>query len=134
MRRFFTFLSACILGHQVHADPVSFSKDLAPILLTKCQSCHGPKKAKGKYRVDTFLRAMDKGATDQHGFTPRNLDESEVYYRLITDDKDEPPFSTATADLDAHFGEQFELLRRWTPRSYESREGKELMNEWKMKG
>ena len=53
---------------------------------------------------------------------------------MITDDKDEPPFSTTTAELDAHFGEQFELLRRWTPRSYESREGKELMNEWKMKG
>ena len=53
---------------------------------------------------------------------------------MITDDKDEPPFSTNTAELDAHFGEQFELLRRWTPRSYESREGKELMNEWKMKG
>lgn len=53
---------------------------------------------------------------------------------MITDDKDEPPFSTTTAELDAHFGEQFELLRRWTPRSYESREGKELMNEWKIKG
>ncbi len=45
-----------------------------------------------------------------------------------------PPFSTTTAELDARFGEPFELLRRWTPRSYESREGKELMNEWKMKG
>ena len=53
---------------------------------------------------------------------------------MITDDKDAPPFSTTTAELDAHFGEQFELLRRWTPRSYESREGKELMNEWKIKG
>jgi hypothetical protein len=53
---------------------------------------------------------------------------------MITDDNGEPPFSTTTAELDAHFGEAFELLRRWTTRSYESREGKELMNEWKMKG
>ena len=53
---------------------------------------------------------------------------------MITDDNGEPPFSTTTAELDARFGEPFELLRRWTPRSYESREGKELMNEWKMKG
>ena len=52
---------------------------------------------------------------------------------MITDDNGEPPFSTTTAELDARFGEPFELLRRWTPRSYESREGKELMNEWKMK-
>jgi SAM-dependent methyltransferase len=53
---------------------------------------------------------------------------------MITDDNGEPPFSTTTAELDARFGETFELLRRWVPRSYESREGKELMNEWKMKG
>ena len=109
MRRLFTFISACILGHQVQADPVSFSKDLAPILLTKCQSCHGPKKAKGKYRVDTFSRAMDKGATDQHGFTPRNLDESEVYYRLITDDKDE----RMPLDAEPLSGEQISLFKRW---------------------
>ncbi len=53
---------------------------------------------------------------------------------MITEDNGEPPFSTTTAELDERFGEPFELLRRWTPRSYESREGKELMNEWKMKG
>ena len=109
MRRFFTFLSACILGHQAHADPVSFSKDLAPILLTKCQSCHGPKKAKGKYRVDTFLRAMDKGASEQPGFTPGNLDESEVYYRLITDDKDE----RMPLDAEPLSGAQIALFKRW---------------------
>lgn len=109
MRRFFTFLSACILGHQIHADPVSFSKDLAPILLTKCQSCHGPKKAKGKYRVDTFLRAMEKGASDQPGFTPGNLDESEVYYRLITDDKDE----RMPLDAEPLSREQIALFKRW---------------------
>ncbi len=109
MRLFLNFLLACILGYQVHAVPVSFSKDLAPILLTKCQSCHGPKKAKGKYRVDTFLRAMDKGASDQPGFTPGNLDESEVYYRLITDDKDE----RMPLDAEPLSGEQIALFKRW---------------------
>ena len=49
---------------------------------------------------------------------------------MITEDNGEPPFSTTTAELDERFGEPFELLRRWTPRSYESREGKELINEW----
>ena len=53
---------------------------------------------------------------------------------MITDDNGEPPFSSTTDELDERFGESFELIRRWTPRSYESREGKELMNEWKMKG
>ena len=52
---------------------------------------------------------------------------------MIPDDNGEPPFSTTTAELDARFGEPFELLRCWTPRSYESREGKELMNEWRFR-
>ncbi|MBC8244160.1 MAG: methyltransferase domain-containing protein [Verrucomicrobia bacterium] len=52
---------------------------------------------------------------------------------MITDDNGEPPFSTTTTELDTRLGGSFELLHRWTPRSYESREGKELMNEWKMK-
>ncbi len=109
MRRIFTFFSACILSHQVHAVQVSFSKDLAPILLTKCQSCHGPKKAKGKYRVDTYLRAIAKGASDNPGFTPRNLDESEVYYRLTTDDKDE----RMPSEGDPLSSKQIALFKRW---------------------
>ena len=52
---------------------------------------------------------------------------------MITEDNGEPPFSTTKTELDQWFGGSFELLRRWTPRSYESRTGKELMNEWKMK-
>ncbi|HJO08942.1 MAG TPA: methyltransferase domain-containing protein [Verrucomicrobiota bacterium] len=53
---------------------------------------------------------------------------------MITEDNGEPPFSSSAAELDERFGEAFELLRRSTPRSYESREGKELMSEWRMKG
>ena len=52
---------------------------------------------------------------------------------MITDDNGEPPFSTTTTELDERFGKTFELLRRWMPRSYESREGKELMNEWRVR-
>ena len=52
---------------------------------------------------------------------------------MITQDTGEPQFSTTTAELDERFGEPFELLRRWTPRSYESREGKELINEWRFR-
>ena len=36
------------------ADPVSFRKSIAPILINNCLACHGPKKAEGSYRVDTF--------------------------------------------------------------------------------
>lgn len=109
MKPIFTIFFTCLLGQHVFAEPVSFSKDLAPILLTKCQSCHGPKKAKGKYRVDTYARAIAKGAGDYPGFTPKNLDESEVYYRLITDDEDE----RMPLDADPLSEEQIQLFKRW---------------------
>ena len=52
---------------------------------------------------------------------------------MITEDNGEPPFCTTSEELDKRFGESFDLLRRWTPRSYESRTGKELMNKWQMR-
>ena len=50
---------------------------------------------------------------------------------IITDEDGEPPFSTTAGELDERFLPDFELLRRWTPRSYENRQGKELMNLWR---
>ena len=53
MMRFFSF--ACVLLVPVgRADEASFRRDLAPVLVQKCLVCHGPKKAKGSYRVDTL--------------------------------------------------------------------------------
>ena len=77
-------------------QPVSFKADLAPILLHQCQSCHGPKKSKGGYRVDTFERAMEVGF-------------DELHYRMVTDDEDEimPP------DADPLPAELIALFKRW---------------------
>ena len=60
--------------------PISFTRDLAPVLVQQCQSCHGPKKAKGKYRVDSFEHLM-------------KVEADELLYRIQTDDEDErmPP-------------------------------------------
>lgn len=75
---------------------VSFKSDIAPILLEKCQSCHGPKKAKGNYRLDTFARALEPGA-------------EELLYRVATDDEDErmPPESDPLEPA------QIDLIKKW---------------------
>ncbi|MDG2400336.1 MAG: DUF1592 domain-containing protein [Akkermansiaceae bacterium] len=36
------------------ANLATFKKDIAPILTKTCVQCHGPKKAKGKFRIDTL--------------------------------------------------------------------------------
>ena len=42
-------------------EAVSFKADIAPILINNCLACHGPKKAEGGYRVDTYERFCEKG-------------------------------------------------------------------------
>ncbi|HEX8914079.1 MAG TPA: c-type cytochrome domain-containing protein [Humisphaera sp.] len=68
---------------------VSFARDVAPILLAQCQTCHGPEKAKGKYRVDTYDRLMTPGSSGDASVTPGASDRSALYKLLVTHDADE---------------------------------------------
>ena len=96
-------------GHADAADPVSFRKDLAPILLDRCVACHGPKKAEGGYRLDSFERAMKEGDSATAGFLGAQLEESESYRRLISDDEDE----RMPMESDPLPAEQIALFKRW---------------------
>lgn len=68
------------------AEPVSFRQKIAPILVNNCLACHGPKKAEGGYRVDTYERFMQAGESTVAGVTPKNLEGSESYRRIISTD------------------------------------------------
>ncbi len=61
---------------QVYTDIVK------PILQTKCYSCHGPNKQKGKLRMDDSLKLM-KGGKDGIVIEPGNADASEIIKRLM---------------------------------------------------
>ncbi|QDT59326.1 WD domain, G-beta repeat [Stieleria bergensis] len=82
----------CVCGD----DVVSFRNDIAPVLIAKCQPCHGPKKSSGDYRVDSFERAMVVGA-------------DEIVDRIESEDDDfrMPP------DGDSLPKQQRELFARW---------------------
>ena len=71
------------------AEPVSFKRDVAPILLNNCLACHGPKKAEAGYRIDTFERATAAGDSTQPGFIANKLEESEAFRRIVSTDKAE---------------------------------------------
>ena len=43
------------------AAPVSFIKDVAPILVQNCIACHNPKKSESKYIMTTFAAAGQGG-------------------------------------------------------------------------
>lgn len=102
-------LLVAVLAERAMGDEVSFSSDIAPILLENCQSCHGPKKVEGGYRVDTFEAAAGEGDSGLLGFLAADLEESEAFRRIISNDESE----RMPLDSDPLSKEQTELLKRW---------------------
>ena len=76
------------------AEPLSFNRDIRPILSENCFACHGfdSKKREAELRLDTPEGAY----TAKDGtfpIKPRDLAKSEVWQRIITTDEDDlmPP-------------------------------------------
>lgn len=83
---------------------VDFAKQIWPIISDRCVECHGPKKRKGKLRLDKKEFAME------HVIVPGNLDESELISRItlpLDDDDVMPP------EGDPLTKEQVSLLKVW---------------------
>ncbi|MEQ1905821.1 MAG: DUF1549 domain-containing protein, partial [Pirellulaceae bacterium] len=106
-------LLALLLGGAVSAqEDIVFNRDVRPILANKCLACHGRDEAKreANLRLDTF-----EGATGAAGGTaaivPGNLDESEFWARITSDDPEErmPP-SDSHKELSPT---EIETLRKW---------------------
>src|SRR6266516_7395420 len=69
--------------------PVSFSKEIAPILVKKCVACHGPEKSKGHFRLDSFDRLMRAGESKSAPVLPSQPEQSELVRRLTAKDEDD---------------------------------------------
>src|SRR5262245_57369119 len=71
---------------------VDFVRDVAPILEQRCVSCHGPKKQKGKLRLDR-KEHLFKGDEADWRVQPGKPDDSELLRRvkLPTGDEDVMP-------------------------------------------
>lgn len=93
----------------VQAAEVSFSRDIAPILVAKCQTCHGAEKAKGKYRLHTFDWLIKPGSSDEPAITPGDPKKSEFYRLLVEKDPD----SRMPQKDDPLPADQISLIERW---------------------
>lgn len=90
-------------------EPVSFRKQIAPILLDNCLACHGAKKAESGYRLDNFEQLGKEGEGGSPGFAAKDLDESEAFRLITSDDADE----RMPKDGDPLSKEQIDLIKRW---------------------
>lgn len=101
-------LTLLVLGSNQAGAKVDFTKQIAPILDQRCLECHGPKKQKGKLRLDqkdSLLQKRDKATV-----VPGKPDESELV-RLISLPK-------GHEDIMPNKGEpltkeQIDLIKQW---------------------
>ena len=102
------FVMLCCVSARAD-DPVSFRRDIAPLFLDNCLACHGPKKAEGGYRVDSFEGLMKEGDSGSATFTAQDVEDSESFRRLITEDEEE----RMPLEGDPLKPPQIALIRRW---------------------
>ena len=91
MRLLLLTLAAAWASGCVSAKPgaVSFRRDIAPLLRSKCQSCHGMRKSEGKYRVDNFTELMRAPKDEPARIQAGHPDSSLLFEMLVTRDEEE---------------------------------------------
>src|SRR5262249_43843152 len=105
-------LAAPIPARAAAPEPVSFNRDVRPILADTCFPCHGPDKAKRKVglRLDTEEGAL-AARKGRRPVVPGHPEKSEPIRRIAAADQDErmPP-TTSGRSLTP---QQIVILRRW---------------------
>ncbi|MEI6233377.1 MAG: c-type cytochrome domain-containing protein [Planctomycetota bacterium] len=90
-------------------NAISFRSQVAPILLEKCQTCHGPASAKGGVRVDSFDFLMRKEDDGDPMVVPGKPEKSDLWKLLVTAETEE----RMPQKSDPLPKETTEIIRRW---------------------
>ena len=90
------------------AEP-TFLAEVAPILVSRCSSCHGGLKARGGYKLNTFDNLVKQGKSETNPIVPGKPEESELFRRLVATDESErmPPGDDPLAK------EEIALVKNW---------------------
>ena len=90
-------------------EEISFRAQVAPLLISNCLACHGPKKAEGGFRVDSFDRLSQEGDSGAAGLVAGKLEESEFFRRIVSEDEDE----RMPLEGDPMPAEHVEVIKTW---------------------
>jgi len=76
-------LSSPVQGAEKKTNlPVSYYKQVRPILQAQCQGCHQPAKAKGGYVMTDFTRLMAGGDNEGNAVVPMDLKASAIIKQI----------------------------------------------------
>jgi len=107
-------------------QPISFNRDIRPILANHCLSCHGPDSAarRAGLRLDQRDSAVGAAQSGHAAILPGNAEGSELVVRIHSTDAAVvmPPPETGKALTD----QQKQLLARWI------REGAQYQPHWSL--
>lgn len=91
---------------------VDFARDIRPILNANCVECHGGVKAAGNVSFVYEDRVIDfEGKSGYTVVTPGDVEESEIIFRITTDDEDDrmpPPEDHASLS-----NKEVTLIKNW---------------------
>ena len=103
-------LASLVLGQTLFAaDEVSFRRDVAPILRDNCLACHGPKKAEGGYRVDSYAELLKPGDSGEIPVSKSTERASELLARITSQDGS----IRMPAETEPLTQQQIQLVRTW---------------------
>lgn len=102
-------LSFFFLAMVLPAAEVSFSKQIAPVLVDQCVECHRAGKAKGGYRLDTVELMLKAGDSESAPVVAGKPGESELLKLIVTSEEDDRMPKKA----DALPEKQVALIREW---------------------
>lgn len=112
MRAWF-FIGVICTAPAMAVETLSFNEHIRPILADNCFACHGTDAAhrKAKLRLDTAEGATTE-RNDVTAIVPGNLQNSELWHRIISKDDDEvmPPPDSHKTPLKP---EQIALIKAW---------------------
>ena len=117
---------ACLICVQIAigAEPLSYNRDIRPVLSDNCFACHGPDQShqEGGLRLDLREVAVQPADSGEIAIVPGEPDASEMMTRVLSEDPDmrmPPPTSGHTLTA-----AQKQVLRRWIA------EGAEYQRHW----
>jgi WD40 repeat protein len=89
--------------------PVSFIKDVAPILKENCFACHDSRKRKGKLDMSTY-DSLRKGGESDDPITPGQADASTLFLRITAHNASRMPPKESGDPLSK---EKIAVIERW---------------------
>lgn len=87
----------------------SFRRDVAPILVAQCLTCHGADEPEGEYQLHTFAALSTPGASGEAPIAGGEPELSELLRRIESDDE----FERMPAEADPLPTESIAVVRRW---------------------